>query len=106
MKLPLLLAALCLAACGVPSVANAGCAPFGEPPPEIEYRIELRTEPALEVAFEVSAPSADDGATVFEVDRSWGGVDEAAELVLDVRVVDSRGSSLAVEHPRRHQWLV
>lgn len=100
MKTSLPFALLLVAACHAPTPRPSG------PPPEIEYTIELRTRPALEVAFSVSAPSANDGASVFEVDESWGGVENASDLVLDVRVVDSRGQSLAVERPNHHQWLV
>jgi predicted metalloprotease with PDZ domain len=75
-------------------------------PPEIEYTIELATEAELSVAFSVSSPADDDGTTVFEIDESWGGVDDAAALVLDVAVADARGKTLAVEQPKPHQWLV
>ena len=100
MKPAFLLAVLLGAACRAPSTRPPA------PPPEIEYTIELRTEPALEVAYSLAAPAANDGATVFEVDSSWGGVEDAAELVLDARVVDSSGRSLAIERPKPNQWLV
>lgn len=99
MKLPFALSMLCLAACHAPSVLESSQA-------EIEYAIELRTDPALAVAFECQAPAAESGGTIFEVDESWGGVEDVERLLLDVRIVDSRGVSLPIERPSDHQWLV
>jgi predicted metalloprotease with PDZ domain len=73
---------------------------------EVEYSIELRTEPELTVAYTLTVPAAADGTTVFEVDENWGGVANAAELALDVRVVDASGQSLAIQKPQPHQWQV
>jgi predicted metalloprotease with PDZ domain len=100
MKLPLALAALPLAAC-----ASLASLPSPDPP-EIVYTIELRQEPALEARFTLEAPAGERGPTTFEVDADWGGVEDAADQVENVRAVDASGANLVVDHPERHRWLV
>ena len=94
------LAALLLSSCATP-------VPETRPPAhEIEYTVELASRPQLEVRFSLSVRAAEDGATTFAVDETWGGIEHAADLLLDVRAKGSTGQDLQVERTSSHEWQV
>jgi len=106
MKPARFLAPLLLAACRASSGAES-VPPAAPPTPAgVEYTVALATQPELAVRFTVSAPASADGTTVFGVDASWGGVDDAADAILDVAASGADGRPLAVEKTSSHEWSV
>jgi predicted metalloprotease with PDZ domain len=97
---------LVLAGCHAPSESSPA-QPIPPPPkPDLEITIELATQPSLEVRYRTSATAAPDGATTFKIDDRWGGVEDAASLVLDPRFSGEGGRALAAEQPNPNEWLV
>jgi len=88
------------------SVATAASAPAEATPPDVGITIELATKPALEVRYRTVADASSDGATTFRIDDRWGGVEDAATLVLDPRFEGADGRALESEHPNPNEWLV
>ena len=104
---------LVLAACHAPTASAPTASPTagqGDPksadPPDLELTIELVTKPSLEVRCRTAADAAPDGATTFRIDDRWGGVEDAASLVLDPRFTGTGGRALEAEHPSANEWLV
>ncbi len=73
---------------------------------DIEITIELATKPALEVRYRTVAQASSDGVTNFWIDDRWGGVEDAATLVLDPRFLGADGRALETEHPKPNEWVV
>jgi predicted metalloprotease with PDZ domain len=99
-----LLAALLLSSCAAPVPEPRTS--VNEPSHEIEYTVALALHPELQVCFSLSAAAAEDGATTLAVDESWGGVEHAADSLLDVRATGSTGQELRVERTSSHEWQV
>ena len=74
--------------------------------PDIEITIELATKPSLEVRYRTVADAASDGTTTFKIDDRWGGIEDAATLVLDPRFQGADGRALEAGHPSPNEWLV
>jgi predicted metalloprotease with PDZ domain len=114
----LALAILCLtsfplASCrtnAAPAPSKDAASPAADAPagaaPDVELTIELATKPSLEVRYATVATAPADGATTFRIDDRWGGVEDAASLVLDPRFSGADGRALPAEHANANEWLV
>src|SRR5262245_52494779 len=74
--------------------------------PDLELTIELATKPSLEIRYRTAANAAADGSTTFQIDDRWGGVEDAATLVLDPRFTGANGRALESEHSKPNEWVV
>ena len=106
---------LLLAACRASTEPAAPAAASPAPPavpvrtetkPDLEIEIELVTKPGLEVRYRTSADAGPDGATTFKIDDRWGGVEDAATLVLDPRFAGADGGALEAENTSPSTWRV
>lgn len=79
--------------------ARPSAAPF-------DLRFRLLTAPQRQVRIHMTFTGSAAGETSFEVDREWGGVSTGGEDIADVRVRDSQGRTLEVQHPEPQCWVV
>lgn len=74
--------------------------------PKLSYRFELVQTPVRTVRVHMGLPGADDGMTILEVVRDWGGVNAGGEDISNVVATDVSGKTLEVIRPRPDSVVV
>lgn len=73
-------------------------------PPDVAYSLTLLPGPQVRVSLQVAGTST--GTTELRLQPQWGGIENDGGDVSALKVTDSKGSELTIEHPGTTQWKV
>ncbi len=77
---------------------------FTPDPPDAAYSLTLLPGPQVRVSLQVTGTST--GTTELRLQPHWGGIENDGGDVTALKVTDSKGSELTIEHPGTTQWEV
>ncbi len=89
--------------CAVPAPVEPGTLPEGV---DLAYTLERIVRPSLSLRVAVTAAGSLDGATLFTIDRCWGGSDNCPDEIRDLGVRGQGGRVLSAERTEPNKWRV